>query len=50
MRLLVNHMQGKIYINIIRYKRELRFTVRFSSLRIYVNFKFRLDTHVMVCQ
>ena len=25
MRLLVNHMQGKIYINIIRYKRELRF-------------------------
>ena len=25
MRLLVNHMQGKIYLNIIRYKRELRF-------------------------
>ena len=24
MRLLVNHMQGKIYINIIRYERELR--------------------------
>ena len=25
MRSLVNHMQGKIYINIIRYKCELRF-------------------------
>ena len=25
MRLLANHMQGKIYINVIRYKRELRF-------------------------
>ena len=25
MRLLVNHMQGKIYLNIIRYKRELRY-------------------------
>ena len=25
MRLPVNHMQGKIYINIICYKRELRF-------------------------
>ena len=23
MRLLVNHIQGKIYLNIIRYKREL---------------------------
>ena len=25
MRLLVNHMQGKIYLNTIRYKREIRF-------------------------
>ena len=25
MRVLVNHMQGKIYLNIIRYKRELRY-------------------------
>ena len=25
MRLLVNHMQGKICLNIIRYKRELRY-------------------------
>ena len=25
MRLPVDHMQGKIYLNIIRYKRELRF-------------------------
>ena len=25
MRLLVNHMQGKIYSNIIRQKRELRY-------------------------
>ena len=25
MGLLVNHMQGKIYLNIIRHKRELRF-------------------------
>ena len=25
MRFLVNHMQGKIYLNVIRYKRELRF-------------------------
>ena len=25
MRLLVNHMQGKIYLNTIRYKRELRY-------------------------
>ena len=24
MRVLVNHMQGEIYLNIIRYKRELR--------------------------
>ena len=24
MRLLVNHIQGEIYLNIIRYKRELR--------------------------
>ena len=25
MRLLINHMQGKICLNIIRYKRELRY-------------------------
>ena len=25
MRLLANHMQGKIYLNTIRYKRKLRF-------------------------
>ena len=25
MRLLVNHMQGKSYLNIIRYKRDLPF-------------------------
>ena len=25
MRLLVNHMQGKIHLNIIRYKREHRY-------------------------
>ena len=32
MRLLVNHFQGKIYLNIIRYKRELRYKreVRFD--------------------
>ena len=28
MRLLVNHMQGKIYFNIIRYKRELRYKMK----------------------
>ena len=27
MRLLGNHMPDKIYINIIRYKRELRFQI-----------------------
>ena len=25
MRLLVNHMQGKVYVNMIRYKREFHF-------------------------
>ena len=29
MRLLVNHMQDKIYLNIIRYKRELRYKREF---------------------
>ena len=36
MRLLVNHMQGKIYLNIIRDKRELRYKreLRFSEPHI----------------
>ena len=33
MRLLVNHMQGKIYTNKIRYKRELRFK---CELQVYI--------------
>ena len=40
MRLLVNHMQGKIYLNIIRYKRELRFErkLRFEcELQVYIS-------------
>ena len=41
MRLLVNHMQGEIYINKIRYKRELRFECEL---------KFRFGTHVTVYQ
>ena len=36
MRLLVNHTQGKIYIDIITYKHELRF-------------EYELGTHVIVC-
>ena len=47
MRLLVNHMQGKIYLNIIRYKRELRYTN--ASFASNANFKFRFRTHVIVC-
>ena len=34
MRLLVSHMQGKIYLNIIRYKRELRFE---CELQVYIS-------------
>ena len=34
-------MQDKIYLNIVRYKRELRFECEF--------FKFRFRTHVIVC-
>ena len=41
MRLLVNRMQGKIYVKIFATN------VSFAS---NVNFKFRLGTHVIVCQ
>ena len=34
MRLPVNHMQGKIYLNIIRYKLELRFE---CGLQVYIS-------------
>ena len=42
MRLLVNHMQGTIYLNITRYKRELRYK---RKLRFECEFR----THVIVC-
>ena len=34
MRLLVNHMQGKIYLNIIRYKRDRASLQTRASLRM----------------
>ena len=36
MRLLVNHRQGKIYLNIIRYKRELRFEYELHD-QVYIS-------------
>ena len=44
MRLLVNHMQGQIYMNIIRYKHEFRFKLGTHVIN------FKLGTHVIVCQ
>ena len=41
MRLLVNHMRGKICINIFATN---------ATFASDVNFKFRLATHVIVCQ
>ena len=41
MRLLVNHMQDKIYINILATN---------ASFASNVNFKFRFGTYAIVCQ
>ena len=48
MRLLVNHMQGKIYLNIIRYNINASFATN-ASFASNANFKFRFRMHVIVC-
>ena len=47
MRLLVNHMQGKIYVNIIRYKRELSFECELRVEVLNLSLDYRHECNCM---